>query len=120
MMPDHNGNPLRGEIWEASFPTDPPGKNPRPVVIVSTNGRNQHASETVMVVPFSGAVERISATQILFPRGETGLAHDSKAKAEEITLVRKRSLIPPKAGLRTLSNTRVCQIIEKVKIATGC
>src|SRR6266516_6892792 len=46
--------PKRGEIWFVKFPSDPPEKNPRPVVIVSMDARNQHPrAETVLAVPLS-------------------------------------------------------------------
>jgi len=45
--------PKRGEIWFVKFPSDPPEKTPRPVVIVSVDARNQHPkAETVLAVPF--------------------------------------------------------------------
>src|SRR2546430_9025821 len=34
-----------GEIWFVKFPSDPPEKNPRPVVIVSMDARNQRSEE---------------------------------------------------------------------------
>jgi hypothetical protein len=65
--------PKRGEIWFVKFPSDPPEKNPRPVVIVSVDARNQHPrAETVLVVPLSTTL-RDSPTHIRLQPGETGL-----------------------------------------------
>src|SRR2546430_10928917 len=66
--------PKRGEIWFVKFPSDPPEKNPRPVVIVSMDARNQHPrAETVLAVPLSTTL-RESPTHIRLQPGETGLA----------------------------------------------
>ena len=113
-------SPRRGEIWYVKLPTDPPEKAPRPVVIVSLDARNQHPrADTVLVAPLTGSVEKEFATHIPLSPGETGL-HPSSIRAEDLTVVRKQSLIEPKATLRTLSNTRVCQIADAVRIAMGC
>jgi len=34
--------------------------------------------------------------------------------------VKKEFLVEPKFPLRTLSNTRVCQIADRVRLAMGC
>jgi mRNA-degrading endonuclease toxin of MazEF toxin-antitoxin module len=112
--------PSRGEIWFVKFPTDPSDKPPRPVVIVSLDARNKHPrANTVLVAPLSGSVEGELDTHIRLSPGETGL-HASKIRCEEITVVRKETLIEPKVPLRALSNTRICQIADKVRMAMGC
>lgn len=112
--------PLRGEIWFVKLPTDPPDKAPRPVVIVSLDARNKHPrADTVLVAPLTGSVEREFDTHIRLSPGETGL-QPSSIRAEDLTVVRKESLIEPKAPLRTLSHTRICQIAGAVRIAMGC
>lgn len=112
--------PLRGEIWFVKFPTDPPDKPERPVVIVSTDERNRHPrATTVLVAPLSGSVERDVVTHIKLPPGETGL-YNSCVRCEDLTVVRKESLVEPKQSLRTLSHARICQIAERVLIAMGC
>jgi mRNA-degrading endonuclease toxin of MazEF toxin-antitoxin module len=86
--------PLRGEIWYVKLPTDPPEKAARPVIIVSLDARNRHlGASTVLVAPLTGSVEKDFETHIL---------------------------LEPKFPLRTLSNTRVCQIADRVRIAMGC
>ncbi|HUK26353.1 MAG TPA: type II toxin-antitoxin system PemK/MazF family toxin [Terriglobales bacterium] len=112
--------PSRGEIWFAKLPTDPSDKPPRPVIIVSLDARNHHPrAATVLVAPLSGAVERNAETHLLLAPGETGL-HPSKVRAEDVTVVRKESLIEPKTPLRVLSHTRICQIADAVRVAMGC
>lgn len=112
--------PLRGEIWYVKLYTDPPDKAERPVVIVSLDARNRHErASTVLVAPLSGSIERPSPTHIQLASGETGL-HPSRVKCEDITVVRKESLVEPKFPLRTLSHSRICQIADAVRMAMGC
>ncbi len=40
--------------------------------------------------------------------------------AEDVTVVRKQSLHEPHSRLRTLTNSQICELAEKVKIAMGC
>ena len=123
-MTEHNRqqqrNPLRGEIWFVQLPTDPPDKGRRPVVIVSLNERNRHPrADTVLVAPLTTTIKDVP-THIYLPPGETGLAEPSCIRTEDITVVRKTSLQEPRAALRTLSHTRICQIADKARIAMGC
>ena len=112
--------PLRGEIWYVKLPTDPADKAPRPVVVVSLDARNRHpGASTVLVAPLTGSVEREFDTHILLSPGETGL-HASSLHCEDLTVVKKEFMIEPKSPLRTLSNTRVCEIADKVAMAMGC
>jgi mRNA-degrading endonuclease toxin of MazEF toxin-antitoxin module len=112
--------PLRGEIWYVRLPTDPPEKAARPVIIVSLDARNRHpGASTVLVAPLTGSVERDFETHIRLSPGETGL-HPSSIRCEDITVVRKDFLVEPRSPLRTLSNTRVCQIADAVRMAMGC
>jgi mRNA-degrading endonuclease toxin of MazEF toxin-antitoxin module len=112
--------PLLGEIWYVKLPTDPPEKAARPVVIVSLDARNRHlGASTVLVAPLTGAVEKDFETHIQLSPGETGL-HASSIRCEDLTVVKKEFLVEPKSPLRTLSNTRVCQIADKVRMAMGC
>ena len=112
--------PLRGEIWYVKLPTDPPDKGARPVIIVSLDARNRHpGASTVLVAPLARSVERDFETHIQLAPGETGL-HPSSVRCEDITVVKKEFLIEPKLSLRTLSNPRVCQIADAVRIAMGC
>jgi len=111
--------PLRGEIWFVPFPSDPPGKLDRPVVIISPDGRNKHPkADTVLVVPFSTTV-RTSPTHITMQPGETGLAQTCDIQAESITTIRKATLVPPKSPTRKLSETQIRAIASCVVKALG-
>lgn len=112
--------PLRGEIWYVKLPTDPPDKAARPVIIVSLDARNRHSgASTVLVAPLTGSVEKDFDTHIQLSPGETGL-HASSIRCEDLTVVKKDFLVEPRLPLRTLSNMRVCQIADKVRMAMGC
>ncbi|MGA7380639.1 MAG: type II toxin-antitoxin system PemK/MazF family toxin [Terriglobales bacterium] len=112
--------PQRGEIWYVKLPTDPPEKAARPVIIVSLDARNRHSgSNTVLVAPLTGSVEKDFDTHIPLSPGETGL-HASRIRCEDLTVVKKEFLVEPKFPLRTLSNSRVCEIADKVRMAMGC
>jgi mRNA-degrading endonuclease toxin of MazEF toxin-antitoxin module len=111
---------LRGEIWYVKLATDPPDKSERPVVIVSLDARNRHErANTVLVAPLTGSIEKQAPTHIQLHPGETGL-NFSCVKCEDLTVVRKESLIEPEFPLRPLSHTRICQIADAVRFAMGC
>jgi len=113
--------PRRGEIWFVKLPTDPPEKEPRPVVVVSLDGRNLHPrAETVLIVPLSTSVKEFDSHVPLSP-GETGLNEASEAQGENITTVRKEFLIPPRGGshLRTLTSGTLRRIGRAVIIGMG-
>jgi len=112
--------PLRGEIWWAHFSFDPPEKN-RPAVIVSPNGRNTHPrANTVLAIPLSTSIQKVSPGQILLPSGETGLQEDSVAWADNIGAIEKDRLKAPVPGHRPLSNSRICKLAELTRFAMGC
>jgi mRNA-degrading endonuclease toxin of MazEF toxin-antitoxin module len=114
-------SPLRGEIWWIKLPTDHPGKGGRPVIIASVDARNQHErADTILVVPLSTSIHKESPTHTYLASGETGLQEQSVAQAENITVVRKESLLEPRGATRQISASRVCEIAAKVKLAMGC
>jgi mRNA-degrading endonuclease toxin of MazEF toxin-antitoxin module len=103
------------------LPTDPPDKGRRPVVVVSLDARNRHErASTVLVVPLTTSIHRDAPTHVFLPAGETGLQADSAARAEDISVVRKASLIAPGPGLRRVSDRRVCEMAAKASLAMGC
>ncbi len=114
-------SPLRGEIWFVQLHVDPPAKGRRPVVIVSLDARNRHErADTVLVVPLTTTIHKNAPTHVFLPAGETGLQSDSAARAEDITVVRKQSLIEPQGRLRRLGDRRVCELAARVSMAMGC
>ena len=117
-MPPTPRIPLRGEIWFVQLPVDPPQKGRRPVVIVSMNARNRHQrADTVLVVPLTTSIHKEAPTHVFLA---AGLQSDSAARAEDVTVVRKQSLIEPTGRLRQLSDKRICELAGKVSIAMGC
>jgi mRNA interferase MazF len=71
----------------------------RPAVIVSNDGANGTATRlgrgVVTVVPVTSNVVRVFPFQVLLPAAATGLAHDSKAQAEQV-----RSIAVERVGHR--------------------
>jgi mRNA interferase MazF len=119
--PSSPRTPLRGEIWFVQLHVDPPEKGRRPVIIVSLDARNRHPrAETLLAVPLTTSIHRDAPTHVFLPAGETGLHTDSAARAEDVTVVRKQSLIEPRTRLRQLSDRRICELAEKVSMAMGC
>jgi mRNA-degrading endonuclease toxin of MazEF toxin-antitoxin module len=113
--------PSRGEIWWTNLPTDPPEKGRRPVIVVSPDGRNHHPrSNSVLVIPLSTSVHLLRPAHLLLRMGETGLAADSAAQADNITTVRRESLSEPRAQQRKLSHTKVCELAALIRTAMGC
>ena len=113
--------PLRGEIWFVQLAVDPPEKGRRPVIIVSVDARNRHPrADTVLVVPLTTSIHKDAPTHVFLPAGETGLQSDSAARAEDVTVVRKGSLIEPRTRLRQLADKRICELASKVSVAMGC
>jgi mRNA interferase MazF len=113
--------PQRGEIWFVQLYSDPPGKGRRPVVIVSLDARNRHErADTVLVVPLTTSIHKHAPTHVFLPAGETGLQSDSAARVEDITVVRKQSLVEPLGRLRQVGDRRVCELAAKVSLAMGC
>ena len=90
-------------------------------MVVSLDIRNRHElAHTVLVVPLTTSVHRISATHVFLTAGETGLQADSAARAENVTVVNKQDLVEPRGRLRQISNRRICELAGKVRIAMGC
>lgn len=91
------------------------------MVIVSVDARNRHErADTVLVVPLTTSIHKGAPTHVQLTAGETGLQSDSAARAEDITVVGKQILVQSRGPLRRLSNTRICELANRVLIATGC
>ncbi|MGD0912365.1 MAG: type II toxin-antitoxin system PemK/MazF family toxin [Terracidiphilus sp.] len=113
--------PRRGEIWWTRFPTDPPDKGRRPVIVVSRDERNLHPrANTVLVIPLSTSIHHSTRTHLLLRTGETGLREDCVAKAEDISVVRRADLDAPVIGQRPVTHPQICRLGSLVKIAMGC
>jgi mRNA interferase MazF len=92
----------------------------RPGVIVSNDGANSTANRlgrgVVTVVPVTSNVEHIYPFQVLLSASETGLAHDSKAQAEQV-----RSVAVQRIGERigTLTSVEQVALDEALRIHLG-
>lgn len=73
-----------------------------------------------LLVPLSTSSTKEVPTHIHPAPGETGLNSPSILKVEDVTVVRKESLIEARGPLRTLSHTKICEVGEKMQIAMGC
>lgn len=83
----------RGDIWMVDFsvPVGSEAAYQRPAVIVSNNSANQSASTlrrgVVSVVPITSNAHKIYPFQVRLAAGTCGLAHESKAQAEQVRAV---------------------------------
>jgi len=115
---DQLPEPRRGQIWFVLFPSDPPGKYRRPVLIVSTDRRNTHPNaSTVLAIPFSTTLTELPIHIRLQP-GETGLPEPSELQPENISTIRKDTLVPA-PGTRTLSESILQTLARNVVFAMG-
>lgn len=89
----------------------------RPAVVVSNDGANATANRlgrgVVTVVPVTSNIARIYPFQVLLPSALTGLAHDSKAQAEQV-----RSVAVERVGERVgvLADALVAELDEALRI----
>jgi mRNA-degrading endonuclease toxin of MazEF toxin-antitoxin module len=121
VTPPEGRYPLRGEIWWTRFPTDPPDKGRRPVIVVSTDGRNcQPRSNTVLVVPLSTSIHKPRPADLVLRSGETGLRLDCVAQADNISTLRRAEMEEPIQGHRALSSRQICRLAGLVRLAMGC
>jgi mRNA interferase MazF len=79
--------PRRGEVWLVEFPDDPKS---RPALIVSPDVRNEWAN-SVLAVPITTNL-RPAPTHVPLPAGQGGLLHDSMARCENVSYLRKSRL----------------------------
>ena len=112
---------MRGEIWWTQFPTDPPDKGRRPVIVVSANGRNSNPrANTILVIPLSTSIHKLGPAQLLLRSGETGLREDCAAQAENVCVIRRDQLSGPVLGHRAISHAKICRLATLVRTAMGC
>jgi mRNA interferase MazF len=92
----------------------------RPAVIVSNDLANATAQRlgrgVITVVPVTSNIERIYPFQVPLPAADTGLAHDSKAQAEQI-----RSVAVERVGdrLGVVPNTVMLDLEEAMRLHLG-
>ena len=87
---------------------------------MSTDDRNMHPrADTVLVVPLTTSIIKNVPTHIYLSPGETGL-EESALMAEDVTVLPKRWLQESRHRLRSLSNRRICELVEKIRHAMDC
>lgn len=91
--------PKNGEVWYVQLPNQPADPHqPRTAIVVSTNGRNQGASDVVVVPTTSADVEPHPDLHVVLPAGEGGLPKDSIVRCEQVTTLDKRFLVQGPLG----------------------
>lgn len=73
----------------------------------------------MLVVPLTTSIMKNVPTHVYLSSGETGL-EESALKAEDITVLPKNWLREPRQRLRVLSNHRICELLEKIRLAMDC
>lgn len=112
--------PKLGEVWyvkNLNQPDDP--HQPRTAVIVSTNGRNEAATD-VIVVPTTSSTkfEPHPYLHVQLPSGQGGLSKNSIARCDKVTTLDKRLLVNGPLGDVIHINYR-SQIIHAIRRALG-
>jgi len=79
--------PKRGELYRAKIPGQPGDTKERPVLVVSSDSRNQLADD-IIVVPLSTTL-RPAPTHVYLPAGSGGIPQTSTAKCELVTTLDK-------------------------------
>lgn len=112
----------RGEIWLVDLEParGSEADKRRPAVIVSNDGANGAAERSrrgvVTVVPLTSSIRRILPFQVLLARGDTGLAIDSKAQAEQV-----RSIAVERLGMKVgaLPESIMTELEEALRLHLG-
>lgn len=92
----------------------------RPAVIVSNDAANAAAASlghgVITVVPLTSSISRVHPFQVLLPASDTGLRHDSKARAEQV-----RSVAVERVGKRIgqLSQSLADQLDQALRVHLG-
>lgn len=88
----------RGEIWHIHYPSPArDGSEPYshgPVVIVSSNGFNDSAIQTILVASLTSNLKlaRAPGNLIVFADHDNGLTHDSVINVSQILVINKNRL----------------------------
>lgn len=113
--------PQSGEIWWVMLPNQPGDPHqPRPALIVSTNGRNKSCNDVVLV-PLTSSPGFVPhpLVHIHIPAGEGGARRDCYARCDQITTLNK-SLLDSKGPLGApIAISLRWQIIEAVRRSIG-
>ncbi len=114
--------PLNGEVWWVRIPNQPSDPHqPRTAIIVSTNGRNKHAND-VIVVPTTSSpnFKAHPHLHIRIPANEGGLARDSFAMCDRVSTIDKSLLDISRGPLGAPIHLKYrLEIIDAVRAALG-
>jgi mRNA interferase MazF len=111
--------PKLGEVWYTKLPNQPADPHqPRTAIIVSTNGRNQGASDVIVVPTTSVKIKPHPDLHVQIPQGQGGLPKDSIARCEQVTTLDKRFLVKGPVGA-PIHISYSWKIIHAVRRALG-
>jgi mRNA-degrading endonuclease toxin of MazEF toxin-antitoxin module len=111
--------PQRGEVWLVNIPNQPRDTHqPRTAVIISTNTRNMHLSDVIVVPTSSSIVNTHPKIHTFLPKGEGGLAKNCYARSEQVTTLDKSLLQRGPLGL-PISDKYLWNIVRCIRQAVG-
>jgi mRNA interferase MazF len=106
----------RGEVWWVDLAAEPRGSEPgfrRPVVVIQDDYFNRSALATVVVIAVTKNMALAALPgNVVLPRRETGLKHDSVANATAVITVDRRFFADPGHPLGALSKPTL-DLIDK-------
>jgi mRNA-degrading endonuclease toxin of MazEF toxin-antitoxin module len=109
--------PRQGEIWWVYTPGQPQDPHqPRPALVVSSDGRNQIADDCMVVPIFSAG--RPGPTRVQLQAGTGGIERDSILRCEEITSLSHEFFVDGPLGA-TVSHNVIDRVIRAVRRAMG-
>lgn len=108
---------LKGEIYWANLSPTVGSEisKTRPVLIVSNDINNQFAA-TVSILPLTSTTAKIYPFEVFLSKGESNLAHDSKAKANQIRMIDKERI---GAKIGKISELKLNEIENAIFIHLG-
>jgi mRNA-degrading endonuclease toxin of MazEF toxin-antitoxin module len=111
--------PQRGEVWLVNIPNQPKDPHqPRTAIIISTDARNRHLSDVIVVPTCSSIVNTHPKIHTYLPKGEGGLALDCYARCEQITTVDKSLLQKGPLGA-AISDKYLRNIVRCIRQSVG-
>jgi mRNA interferase MazF len=113
---------VRGEIYLVEL--DPvvgsESNETRPALVVSSNAVNDSAARRgrgiVTVIPITRNLTHVFPFQVLLPKGDSGLALDSKAQAEQVRSLSTERFV---RQLGTVSVTKLREVDDALRLHLG-
>ena len=111
-MSPYRPNPRRGEIWYAHLPGQPDDPHqPRPVLVISSDIRNRHADDVIVVPIYSRG--RAGLTRVTLIARSSNLPHDSVLFCEELTTIDVGFLVDGPLG-RPVHDALLDQVVDAI------